>query len=88
MKKIEILSFRSIKCRFTALGILLGLLLSLAAIIPITVIWQTSKSGRLKFDHEFNITVLYFHFSESQLISKNIRNISKFNRSILSSILG
>ena len=39
---------RSIKCRFTALGILLGLLLSLGALIPIIVVWQTSQKGIIK----------------------------------------
>ncbi len=43
----EFLLYRSVKCRFLALGILLGLILSLAAIIPIVVIWQTSKTGNI-----------------------------------------
>jgi hypothetical protein len=40
--------YRSVKCRFTALGLLLGLTLSLGAIIPIVIIWQKSVSGNEK----------------------------------------
>ncbi|CAF1072414.1 unnamed protein product [Adineta steineri] len=34
----------SVRCRFTAFGFILGLLLGLAALIPIIIMWQTSAS--------------------------------------------
>ncbi|CAF1094520.1 unnamed protein product [Adineta steineri] len=36
--------YLSVRCRFTAFGFILGLLLGLAALIPIIITWQTSVS--------------------------------------------
>ncbi|UJR22669.1 hypothetical protein I4U23_025708 [Adineta vaga] len=35
----------SLQCRYTTLGVFLGLLLSLLAIVPILILWKTSASG-------------------------------------------
>ena len=41
-KTLFFFQLRSVKCRFTLLGMFLGLVLSLGAIIPIVTIWQIS----------------------------------------------